>query len=119
VVKLKLFERADEQNDVPFFSSECGIYCAHQDGVLVGFCAFEYEGESVILLELDTNPKDMMLAIGLVRAALTAATNRMKSSVIIKARGSLVNIASYYNIPNDTELLIETILDNKECDNTN
>lgn len=89
MIRMKLYERVDEQTDVSLLRSDCSIYCAYSENTLLGYCTFYYEKDAVVLSELTTDPCDISLADGLARAAIAVASNRCKTTVKAEGEGQL------------------------------
>jgi len=115
MVRMKLFERANEQDDIPNLKDNCSIYCAYQDDSLKGYCIFRYHEDIVILLELKTDPIDSSLADGLARAALSAAENRMKTTVRVEEGMELDDFVNSIAVFTNRESTIDEVLAYTEC----
>ena len=114
MIELKFFESAATQSEIPF-CLEGSIYCAYIDESLVGFCHFVYEGDYVIVSEVNIYIEDTALVDILVRAALNAAANRMKTHVKVKAGRYADRFIESLDVFTNREALIDDILSSTCC----
>jgi len=116
MIRMKLYERANEQVEVDVLDDSCSIYVAYIDNVLAGYCVFRLEEDSfVTLVELNTSPQDLSLADGLARAAIASASYRMKTKVRVEVGNELDSFIDSTATFCDREALIEVILGSTEC----
>ncbi|MCL1830155.1 MAG: hypothetical protein FWG21_01860 [Oscillospiraceae bacterium] len=125
MIRMKLFNRIDEQNDYLINEVEGSIYTAYDDNGPIGYCVFTYHEEMVILKALLTAPKDIAVADGLARATIAAAQLRQKTRVRVEETkndstntSELQEFVESLDVFLDNEASIQDVLSATACKQT-